>query len=467
MDATDLAFAGPSRQAELVRAGEVTARELTELYLERIERIDPELNAYRTAMPERALAEADQADGRRASGDERPLLGVPVAVKDNTDVAGEVTTHGTGCFTEPATADSEAVRRLREAGAVILGKTNLPELAIIGSTESLNWGVTRSPWDPERTTGGSSGGSGAAVAAGLCAAAHATDGAGSIRIPAANCGLVGMKPQRGRVSLMPDAQHWHGMSVAGALTRTVIDQALMLDVLSGPADGVAHTPPPPPRSFVEAAAEAPGKLRVALSFKPSVPARVDAEVRAAVTSLADVLRSLGHAVTERDPAYNEIGTVVMPRYLKGVLADAESVPRPHRLQRRTRGFAAMGRLMPQAALDHSMRDEARQAERINRLFEDFDVLLTPATARPPVGAAEWEGLSAPRTVAGMLPTYPFTAPWNATGQPALCIPAGFTAAGLPLGGQLIGRPEDEGTLLSLAAQAEAERPWADRRPAVA
>jgi len=467
MDAVELAFAGPGRQAELVRSGEVSSRELTELYLGRIERVDPELNAFVATMPERALAEADQADARRGSGDERALLGVPVAVKDNTDIAGEVTAHGTSCFSDPARADSELVRRLREAGAVILGKTALPELAIIGATESPTFGVTRNPWDPERTTGGSSGGSGAAVAAGLCATAHATDGAGSIRIPAANNGLVGMKPQRGRVSLMPEAQHWYGMSVAGAHTRTVADQALMLDVLSGPADGDAHTPPPPPRPFVQAAAEAPGKLRVALSLKPSLPVPIDGEVRAAVTSLADVVRSLGHEVVERDPAYNEIGTVFIPRYLKGVQVDAEAVPRPHRLQRRTRGFATLGRLLPQAALDRALRDEARQAARINEIFDDVDVVLTPTTARPPVAAAEWEGLSAMRTLLAMSLVYPFTATWNATGQPVLAIPAGFTAAGLPLGAQLIGRPNDEGTLLSLAAQVEAERPWADRRPAVA
>ncbi len=327
---------------------------------------------------------------------------------------------------------------------MILGKTALPELAIIGATESPTWGITRNPWDPERTTGGSSGGSGAAVAAGLCSTAHATDGAGSIRIPAANCGLVGMKPQRGRVSLMPDAQHWHGMSVAGAHTRTVADQALMLDVLSGPAEGDAHTPPPPPRPFAQAAAEAPGKLRVALSFKPTLPVPVADEVRSAVSSLADVIRSLGHEVVERDPAYNEIGTVFVPRYLKGIQADAEAVPRPHRLQRRTRGFAALGRLMPQAALDRALRDEARQAARINQIFDDVDVVLTPTTARPPVAAAEWEGLSAARTLLGMSLVYPFTAVWNATGQPVLSIPAGFTAAGLPLGAQLVGRPTGRG-----------------------
>ena len=267
--------------------------------------------------------------------------------------------------------------------------------------------------------------------------------------------------------MMPDAQHWHGMSVAGVLTRSVADQALMLDVLSGPADGDAHTPPPPPRPFAEAAAAAPGKLRVALSFRPAFPVPIDSEVRDAVNSLADVLRSLGHEVTEADPAYNEFGSVVIPRYLKGIQHDAESVPRPHRLQRRTRGFAAMGRLVPQSALDNALRDEERQAGRINQVFDDHDVLLSPTTAKPPVRAAEWEGMSAPRTMLGMMRAYPFTSQWNATGQPVLAIPAGFTAAGLPLGAQLVGRPNDEGTLLSLAAQVEAERPWADRRPAVA
>ena len=202
MDRDDLAFAGVAAQAELVRAGEVSSRELVELYLERIERFDPELNAFRLVMRERALADADQADARRAAGDERPLLGVPLAVKDNEDVAGEVTRWGTAAFTKPAARDSELVRRLRAAGAVLIGKTNLPELAIIGDTEGPRSG-SRATLGPGRTPRGSSGGSGAAVAAGLCAAATASDGAGSIRIPAANCGLVGLKPQRGRIPLTP------------------------------------------------------------------------------------------------------------------------------------------------------------------------------------------------------------------------------------------------------------------------
>ncbi|HEX5910790.1 MAG TPA: amidase family protein, partial [Thermoleophilaceae bacterium] len=217
---TDVAFAGAARQAELIASGELSSRELVELYLGRIERIDPQVNAYRTVMADRALTEADQADRRRAGGDERPLLGVPVAIKDTTDVAGEVSTQGTAAHGGPAAEDAELVRRLRAAGAVIIGKTNLPELAIIGATESPNWGVTRNPWDLDRTPGGSSGGSAAAVAAGLAALAHATDGAGSIRIPAACCGLFGLKPSRGRVSFAPGGEGWAGASIQHAVTRS-------------------------------------------------------------------------------------------------------------------------------------------------------------------------------------------------------------------------------------------------------
>ena len=237
MAETDLAFAGLAHQAEAVRAGEVSPRELVGLYLDRIGRLDPQLNAFRVVRAEPALAAAVEAEKRRHSDGQAPLLGVPIAVKDSHDVAGELTTHGTGCVDEPATEDCELVRRLRAAGAIVIGKTNLPELAFAMFTESPTWGVTRNPWNLERTPGGSSGGSGAAVAAGLAAAATASDGAGSIRYPAAYCSLFGLKPQRGRIPVDPDAEHWHGMSVNGCLTRSVIDTALFLDVTAGRRQG--------------------------------------------------------------------------------------------------------------------------------------------------------------------------------------------------------------------------------------
>jgi amidase len=449
-----LAFAGAARQAEMIRRGEVASRELVELYLDRIERLDPELNAFRVVMAGRALADARQADGRRGAGDDRPLLGVPVAVKDTEDVAGETTGWGTAAHGGRAERDNDLVSRLRAAGAVILGKTNLPELAIMGSTEGPAFGVTRNPWNTDRTPGGSSGGSAAAVAAGLCAAATGSDGFGSIRIPASCCGLVGLKPQRDRVSLAPLDEHWFGLSVAGFLTRSVRDTALLLDT-------VAERPPDTP--YREAAQGTPGRLRVAVSLKPPAPALVDPEVKRSVRGVADALRGLGHEVTEHDPAYGRASDSATVRYMAGIAQDAARFSRPERLARRTRGFARIGRAA-QPLVGWALRKEAEHAARINAIFRDHDVLLTPVAARPPVGAAQWEGMSASRTLLGMASVYPFTGIWNAIGQPAVSIPGQVSHDGLPIGAQLIGPPDGEARLLSVAAQLEAELAWPERRP---
>jgi amidase len=452
MEQNELAFAGAARQAEMVRGGEISARELAELYLKRIERLEPELNAFRLVMAERALADARQADGRRGAGDARPLLGVPVAVKDTEDVAGEPTRWGTATNGAPAARDNHMVSRLRAAGAVILGKTNMPELAIMGETEGPAFGITRNPWDTDRSPGGSSGGSAAAVAAGMCAAATGLDGAGSIRIPAANCGLVGLKPQRDRISLAPLEEHWYGLSAAGFVTRTVADTALLLDAT---ADGAG--------SYVEAARRAPGRLRIALSLKPPVPGGVDAQVRDSVRRVGDALLALGHDVTERDPDWGRASDAATVRYLSGIAQDARRLERPERLQRRTRGFVRLGRAA-QRLVDRVRRAEAEHAARLNQLFDDFEVLLTPTCARPPVSAAHWEGMSATRALIGMATAYPFTAMWNMTGQPAVSIPAPPASDGVPIGAQLIGPPDAESRLLSLAGQLEAELGWPERRP---
>jgi amidase len=464
----DLAFAGAARQAEMVRAGEVSPSELVRLYLDRIERLDQRLNSFRVVLSERALLEAEQAEARLKGGEERPLLGVPIALKDSVDLAGELTTHGTDGFPDPAPADSEMVRRLREAGAIVIGKTLLPELAICGFTESATWGVTRNPWDPQRTPGGSSGGSAAAVAAGLVPIASASDGAGSIRIPAASCGLFGLKPQRGRVSLAPDLEQWNGLSANGCLSRNVLDTALYLDLVSGGSEEPG-APAPAERPFVDAVKTPPGKLRVAYSTAPprlAIPPTVSDVARGAVADTADLLRSLGHEAAERDPDWGSIGDNFTPRYLVGIAQDFAKAPHPERLERRTRGIARLGRLMPEALFERARRAESVDAARVNAIFDDHDVLMTPVMGGTALPVRRWEGHGALWTVMGMSRFYPYTGPWNYLGNPAMSVPAGLAADGMPLAVQIIGRPGDEATLLSLAAQLEAERPWAESRPPV-
>jgi amidase len=448
MERDELAFAGVVRQAELVRAGEVSSRELVELYLERIERLDPELNAFRKVMTERALVDAQQADGRHGAGDDRPLLGVPIAVKDIEDVTGEITRFGTDAFTKPAAQDSELVRRLRAAGALVIGKTNTPELAIIGDTEGPAFGITRNPWNTDRSPGGSSGGSAAAVAAGLCAAATASDGAGSIRIPASNCGLVGLKPTRDRIPFSPEG-HWYGLSVAGFEARSVRDAGLLMSI--GAAD----------ESLRDAAARPADHLRVAVSAKPVLRTRVHADVKHVVDETAGRLGSLGHEVEWSDPPYPLMSPAVT-RYLAGHAQDVgELVERPERLQRRTKGFARMGRAL-RPLLGWALRED--DTGRMRPFFERHDVLLTPVAAVPPVRAGEWEGLGAERTLLGLVMAYPFALEWNLTGQPSISVPAGTSADGLPIGMQFVGRHGEEATLLRFAAQLEAELRWTDRRP---
>jgi amidase len=465
----EIAFAGAARQAEMVRRGEVSATELVGLCLDRIQRLDPQLNAFRKVFAEKAMLEAEQAEARVRAGDERPLLGVPVAIKDEFDVMGEVNTHGTDAFTEPAAADSEMVRRLREAGAILIGLTLLPEMAICGFTESATYGVTRNPWNPQRTPGGSSGGSGAAVAAGLVPIAAAGDGAGSIRIPAASCGLFGLKPSRGRVSLAPELEGWRGLAVAGCLSRSVLDTALWLDVVSG-GSREPEAPPPPKGQFVAAVRTPPGKLRVAwstLAPRAAAPPTVSEEAKGAVSEAAELLSGLGHDVVQRDPDWGMIGNNITARFLGGVAETVKAVPHPERLESRTRGFGRLGGILPRAFYERA-RGEGRAADaaRVNAIFDDHDVLAMPVMGGTALPIRRWEGKGALQTVLGMSRFYPYCVPWNHLGNPAMAVPAGFSPEGMPLSIQVIGRRGEEATLLSLAAQIEAERPWADRHPPI-
>ena len=335
MDATDLCFAGAAEQARLVAAGEVSARELVVAVLARIERLDPTLNAFRVVFAERALTEADQADARRGAGATRPLLGVPVAIKDDADVAGEITAYGSLAHGDAAARDSDVVRALREAGAIVVGKTNVPELMMFPYTESLGYGATRNPWSLDHSPGGSSGGTGAAVAAGLVGVGLGSDGGGSVRIPSAFCGLFGIKPQRDRISLGPKREHWHGLSAFGPLARRVADAALFLDVASGGG------------GFAEAAARDPGRLRVAVSTRlpPGAMARLGGEQREAVEATAGLLRTLGHEVAEREIDYGPVAWQdLLARYLRGIHDDGVAMEYPERLEPRTRAMVRLGGL---------------------------------------------------------------------------------------------------------------------------
>jgi amidase len=455
MDATDLAFAGAARQVELVRSREVSARELAELYLRRIDRYDGDLNAYRVTFDERALAEADQADARAKGGDRRPLLGVPIAIKDDIDVAGERTALGGDANGGPATADAEVVRRLRSAGAVIVGKTHVPELTITPWTESPTFGVTRNPWDRQRTPGGSSGGSAAAVAAGLAGAALGSDGAGSIRIPAGCCGLFGLKAQNGRVPTAPWDEPWHGMAMWGPISRRVADSALFYDAIK---DGGP--------SFAQAAAQAPDRLRIAVSVGTPLPGvQPDAEQFSAIVAVTAALRELGHEVIDREIDYPPtLAANVFARYVGGIAAMARSLPHPERVSRRTRGYVRLGSLIPAAAIERAKAAAARDAEALWRPFADVDLVMTPMFTRRPPRVGEYDGRAAAIALNGSIRFVPWCGPYNHTGQPAASIPAGFTDDGFPLAVQLVAPRDGEPVLLALAAQLEDALGTADRRP---
>jgi amidase len=464
----DTAFAGPGALAALVHAREATPRELVELYLRRIEALDPRLNAFRLTLAEQALIEADALDGDRLNG---PLAGVPIAVKDDSALAGQVATKGTRVRAggPPAAADAEPLRRLRAAGAIPIGITNVPELMIFAWTATAAYGITRNPYDPSRTPGGSSGGSAAAVAAGLAAAATASDGGGSIRIPAACCGLVGMKPSRGRVSSAPDRPGWLGLSTYGALARTVADSALLLDVMHGAAAGETPVLPRLDGSYVEAAGTPPPPLRIAVSTKvpPVALSSPGAAQRAVHEGTGRLLEQLGHHVSERDPDYRSAQLQFTQAWVRGVYEEAAGTGRRGELERSTRQMAAAGRyLVPPARRRRLLRVRPRTIQRIVALWDDFDVLMTPALASAPVAAEGGYGRSAPVAVDISARMSPFTPVVNLTGQPAVTVPIGVDGDGLPTAVQLVGRLGAEDVLYSLAGQLERAAPWEQRRPIV-
>jgi amidase len=462
----DLAFAGPAALAELVRSKQVHPRELVELSLRRIEALNPATNAFRVTMAEEALAMADAV-----AGSEGLLAGVPIAVKDEMPVAGQACTRGSRSYGPPAREDSELVRRLRAAGAIPVGITNVPELMIYPWTASEANGVTRNPWDLNRTPGGSSGGSAAAVAAGMVPAATAADGGGSIRIPAACCGLVGMKPTRGRVSLQPQSEGWLGLAVYGALARTVVDSALLLDVIHGAAPGDRDSAPAPSGSYAEAAARPPGRLRIAISRNAPPPVGltpVSSDQRDAWERTSRLLGEFGHQVSEHSPDYGLALVDFVQTWMRGIYEESLSVPDRSTLEPSTRQMAKGGRyLVPPARRRALLARRAETTTRVLALWDDFDVLMTPGLAKTAIAAEGGFRKPAPVALNMSAQMTSFTPVFNLTGQPAISVPAGFGADGLPLSVQLVARHGAEDLLYALAGQLESAAPWADRRPELA
>lgn len=456
------------REVERLAAGETTSTALTEAALARIEAAQPVLNAFRCVRREQALAEAAEADRRLEAGERLPLLGVPVAIKDDMDLAGETTPFGCRGRFEPKVDHGEVARRLRAAGAVIVGKTTTPELGQWPITEGSAFGVTRNPWSLDHTPGGSSGGSAAAVAAGLVSGAMGSDGAGSVRIPAAWTNLVGIKPQRGRISTWPDPEAFNGLTVIGPLARTVADAALLLDVTAGNRAGDRHCPPPPAEPFLRAAERAdPGRLRIALSFRipySGAPAELDPVVERAVRRLADVLADLGHDVVEDDPRYGPIGLAFMPRSMAGIRGWLRRLPDPELVDERTRKNAKLGGIIGGPLLKLARASEGLLQRRIGAIFKHVDVVLAPTTAQPPLPVGAIDGLGPWATDKVIVGACPYSWPWNVLGWPGVNVPAGLTESGLPLGATLLGPADSEGLLIALAAQLEQVERWQDRTP---
>ncbi|MGV0794555.1 amidase [Mycolicibacterium sp. XJ1819] len=455
-----------TQQLFQLASGTVTSEELTRRALAAIEASQPTLNAFRVVLTAAALADAAEADRKRAAGSQLPLLGIPIAVKDDVDVAGVPTRFGADGDVAPATADSEVVRRLRAAGAVIVGKTNTCELGQWPFTSGPAFGHTRNPWSRAHTPGGSSGGSAAAVAAGLVTAAIGSDGAGSVRIPAAWTHLVGIKPQRGRISTWPLPEAFNGITVNGVLARTVTDAALVLDAASGNVDGDLHRPAPVRVSdFV---GQARGPLRIAFSTKfpyTVFRARLHPEIRAAMHVVAGQLEDLGHTMVTADPDYHlRMSWNFLSRSTSGLLTWAERLGHGVRLDKRTVANLRTGRLLSEHVLRKARAREADAQRRIGWIFNIADVVLAPTTAQPPPPVHDFDhrgGLSTDRT---MIKACPVTWPWNLLGWPSINVPAGFTSDGLPIGVQLMGPANSEPLLFSLAAELEALNGWSTKQP---
>jgi amidase len=471
---SDLMFRPATELASMVRSGEISSRELVETSLARIDELNPKLNAFVEIDGERALATAKEIK----PGDERPFAGVPIAIKNNRPVSGLKITIGCSLMGDyVADYDHNVVRRFKDAGFVIVGTTTLPEYGILPTSEARLFGPTHNPWDLDLTPGGSSGGAAAAVASGMVPVAHGNDGGGSIRIPAACCGLVGLKPTRGRISAAPELGD-SSLGIDGVLSRNVADTAAILDVLEGYVPGDATWAPPPSEPFAVASAREPGKLRIATTNLPPVmDAVVDPICAQGVADAAELLRSLGHEVEEIDPPWQIPGVselfgavfsihVALQVVYSGMLGGHD----PTADDMEPMSWAIYSLAQSMNALQGKGLEIQLQAftRQLVEFLEPYDALLTPALAeRPlPLGTLDTAAPDPMSTFTRSGLFTPFTPVFNASGQPGISLPLYQGEDGLPLGVQIVGRPAGEAALLALASQIEAASPWADRRAPV-
>lgn len=460
MNSVDLAFTPALEQARLIRNKEISPLELVQLYLERIQRLDTQLGSYFTVMAEQAIADANTKTHQLISQTSElpPFFGVPISIKDLYPVANVPCSYGIAALKEQlAMDDFGIVKRIREAGFTILGKTATSQLGSLPYTEPEGFPPTRNPWNLDYTPGGSSGGAAAAVAAGLCAISQGSDGGGSIRCPAFCCGLVGIKPSRGRVSYAPVGDRLSGIAALGSLARNVADAAALLDVMSGYMTGDPYWLPDPNESFLAATTQPPSSLRIA--FSTSVPpiGEADAACQQAVLEVVHRLEALGHVV---EPGCPDLTGLIEP-FTKVWQAGVAAAGIPKEL------LEPMNRwLLEQTGTAGDYLQAVAQmqmiARRVVAFFDVFDVLVLPTYLHPAIRVGEWESLSPEDTLQKIIHWVAPCPAFNASGQPAIALPTGFDPNGLPIGIQLIGRPGAEATIVALAAQLEAAKPWSDR-----
>jgi amidase len=460
----DLAFTSALEQAQLIRRGEISPLELVQLYLDRIEKFNGKLNCYYTVAAEMALADAHAKTEQLAQTDNRadlPLFfGVPISVKDLNSVAGLPCSYGSLALKERiATYDDGLVTRLKQAGLIILGKTATSEFGCLPYTEPLGFAPTRNPWNLDYTPGGSSGGAAASVAAGLSAIAQGSDGGGSIRGPAFCCGLVGIKPSRGRISFAPVGDYQSGIATNGPLARTVADAAALLDVMSGYTVGDPYWLDSPAISFLEATRQVPPSLKIGYASTVIPDLQPDPICQQQLEETVDLLESLGHIL---EPTRPDFSSMVEP-FTKIWQAGAASVTVP------TEFLSPFSRWL--AAEAGSAGDYLRAVQKIQLISRDivaflldFDVLLLPTYLHPPITIGEWADLNPTETVDKIIRWIAPCPLANASGLPAIALPTGFTPEGLPLGIQLVGRPGAELTLIAIASQLETAKPWSDLLP---